>query len=89
MECSKKLAKLLFSVSCIGFMTCVPFGVGAAEVTPSVVSVHESDGTSVQVQPDGSKLIVKPDGTKVEVKADGSKTITKPDGTKIEVKQGA
>ncbi len=52
-------------------------------------TIKEKDGTTIQVNPDGSKKIQKPDGTLIEVHADGTKSIRTPNGTTIEVKQPA
>jgi ABC-type Fe3+-hydroxamate transport system substrate-binding protein len=47
--------------------------------------IKDTDGSTVEINADGSKLIKKAEGTTVNVKADGGKVIHAPDGTTIEI----
>lgn len=46
----------------------------------------DKEAMTIEMTPDGSKIIKKADGTSVEVKSDGTKVIKKADGTSIEVR---
>lgn len=47
--------------------------------------IQDENGTTVQIEKDGSKTIKKADGTIVQVKPDGSKLIKTPEGTTIQI----
>ena len=51
-------------------------------------TIHEQDGTTIQLNSDGTKFITRPDGTTIEIKPDGTKSIKEPNGTTIDVKPG-
>jgi len=51
----------------------------------STKTFQDEEGSSVQIDADGSKTIRKADGTTVQVKADGSKFIRNADGTTVQI----
>lgn len=56
-----------------------------APQAPSATVQTRPDGTTIQIESDGTKIIKKPDGTTVQIKSDGSKLIQRPDGTSIQI----
>lgn len=81
------MAKSYFlkSLSCIGFLTLGGLVQPQLMAAPTP-SVTNGDGSSVQIRPDGSKLIQNSDGSSVQIDRDGSKTIKKEDGSVVQIK---
>lgn len=88
MKNKQRLLKFLSKPSVLGFfiLTCM-FQTNL--MADSSVHQHTStstnqSGATVQVLPDGSKLIKTPDNTTIEIKPDGTKLIKNADGTTVQ-----
>src|SRR5689334_19797564 len=63
---------------------------GVAPITLSANEIPKSftaeDGSLVQIEADGTKVVQAPDNATIRIKPDGTKIVSKPDGTSVEVK---
>lgn len=87
MKNKQPLLKSLFSISIIGVLTLVgliQFNIAAADAPQD--SYKGNGGASVQIKPDGTKVIQDADGSLIQIMPDGSKIIRKPDGSSVEIK---
>ncbi len=77
----------LLSASLIGFLTLggLEANLMAADTQKGSSTMME-EGTSVQIEADGTKTIKKSDGTLIQIKPDGSKLIKEADGTSVQIK---
>ena len=64
-----KLLKSFLAVSILGIAAL------SASESPATVHIQDAQGTTVNVEADGTKTIKEPNGTIVEVKPDGSKMV--------------
>src|SRR5258708_7174487 len=84
---TKYLSKSLMVKGLMGFLA-----LGGLQATLIAEDTQETpfqaveEKTTVQVMPDGSKLVQNADGTTIQIDTDGSKTVTKSDGTSVQIK---
>jgi T-complex protein 10 C-terminus len=81
-EQMKKMRYLLLGICTLGLLQVKLL---AADVQQGAANKAE-EGTSVQIMPDGTKMIQHSDGTFIQINPDGSKMIKQPDGTSVLVK---
>lgn len=79
MKNKQYLLKSLFSTSLMVFLTLAGFLQSnlMAEDTQQVPSKMMEENSSVQIQPDGTKLIQGANGSSIQIKPDGTKIIKK------------
>lgn len=58
----------------------------SVQTHPNAKIITTPDGSTVQIESDGTKIIKTPDNTSIEVKPDGTKLIKNADGSLIEKK---
>ena len=56
----------------------------APKAAAESATITTPDGASIQIQPDGTKIIKAPDNTTIQVKPDGTKIIKEADGTTVQ-----
>jgi hypothetical protein len=94
MNNKKHLSKYLLSIPLMSFLTLGGFLQGnlmaddkmdADSSSANSKFFQDEEGSSVQVEADGTKIIKRNDGTIVQVKPDGTKFIRSADGSTIQV----
>lgn len=85
MKNKQYLSKLLLSTSLMGFLTLAGALQGNLMAQQAPINMKDA-GATVQIQPDGTKLIQAPNGSSIQIKPDGTKIIKKADGTIVQIK---
>ena len=79
-----KNVKSFLATSVLSIVAVSGFNQVMADQLPSV-HVEDADGSLVEVEADGTKIIKKPDGTTVQIETDGTKIVKETDGSSIKV----
>lgn len=55
------------------------------QIKPDGMMLRDAEGSTIQMLPNGTKVIQKTDGTLIQIKPDGSKLIQSADGSSIQI----